>query len=98
VVNEQVTNIDSSYTSAPTVVPTTAVDTYTPPAVTGYPTATGTGSGPSYGNGTSTTGPTGGSSGPATPSATDVFEGAANRATVAGGALFGLLGVVAYLL
>jgi hypothetical protein len=71
------------------------VDTYTPPAVSSYPTATGTGSGPSYGNGTSTY-PTG--SGPASPSSTDVFEGAANRATVAGGALFGLLGVVAYLL
>jgi hypothetical protein len=75
--------------------PTSIIDdfTYTPPPV--Y-TATGTGAPPSYGNDTTAapTVPTG----PAIPSTSDVYEGAANRATVAGGALAGLLGVVAYLL
>jgi len=61
----------------------------------GAPVATGTGVPPSYGNET-TSAPS--YTAPPSATGTDVFEGAASRATVAGGALAGVLGLVAYLL
>ena len=59
------------------------------------PVATGTGAPPSYGNET-TSAPS--YTAPPSATGTDVYEGAASRATVAGGALAGVLGLVAYLL
>jgi biotin carboxyl carrier protein len=92
------TNNRNSYTAAPTSVaagetPAPSADSGVPaPIYTAGPTGTGTGTGalPAPTNGTALQ--------PAHPTGSEVFEGSANRATIAGGALAGLLGAVAYLL
>jgi hypothetical protein len=66
---------------------------YTPAGPTGTPAHP-----TSYGNETTPTAPTYAASSAAPTASHPAFEGSANRATVAGGALAGLLGAVVYLL
>ncbi|KAF8243879.1 hypothetical protein K440DRAFT_30933 [Wilcoxina mikolae CBS 423.85] len=89
-----------TYTSAP--VAKTPVVVSPPPVYTTESTSTpcpsGTGVPTHYGNATTASAPTYAASSSTPKASTPAFEGSANRATVAGGALAGLLGVVAYLL
>lgn len=85
-----------SYTSAPAPKPTPTeetpehvpVPTGTPAVPTTYGSHNETKVAPTYAP----------SSAPAAPSSSDVYTGAASRATVAGSALVGLLGAFAFLL
>jgi len=88
-----------TYTSAP--VTKTPVVVSPPPVYTlstSTPCPTGTGVPTSYGNATTASAPTYAASSSHPTASTPVYQGSANRATVAGGALAGLLGAVAFLL
>ena len=84
-----------SYTSAPAPTPTPTEE-----APEHVPVPTGTPAVPTYSSHNETNvAPTyAASSAPAAPSSSDVYTGAASRATVAGSALVGLLGAFAFLL
>ena len=94
-----ITDCPCTLTHTYPAVPTTnvAVPIGTAPVPIGTAPA-GTGVIPSGSYGNATIAPTAGMPTSAPSSTAPPFEGAANRATVAGGALVGLLGVVAYLL
>jgi len=87
--------VESEYPVKTPVEPEHPVETPVDTPTYGAPVATGTGVPPSYGNET-TSAPS--HTAPPSATGTDVYEGAASRATVAGGALAGVLGLVAYLL